>query len=310
MTQRAKLPGPLDGRSFTTNAAAAIGVPRSRTRASDLSLPSRSIRVPRQSSQGMLDRCRPYTELSAGSFISHTTAAAIHGIPLPRWCTTEPVIHLSRAAGGAGPRRRGVAGHRLAVQPGDLVKLHGVAMTSPARTWLDLAGLLSHEHLICAGDYLVCSHQRSFGEAKHAAVPLADLEQFLDHHRRTRGIRAARAAFVRLRVGVDSPPETLVRLMAEDAGLPYFNVDWPVLDPTGGVTFWTDLACEEYRTCVEYDGAHHLTPGQQSADARRDAWASELGWAQVKLNKLDLRQGKGSVVAKVAAALRRQGWAG
>lgn len=109
-------------------------------------------------------------------------------------------------------------------------------------------------------------------------------------------------------MGVDSPPETLVRLMVDDGGLPRFNVDWPVQDPTGGVAFWTDLACEEYRVCIEYDGAHHLTPEQQSADARRDAWASELGWAQIKLNKLDLRQGSGWVVAKVAAALRRQGW--
>ncbi|WP_459307833.1 hypothetical protein [Arthrobacter sp. HLT1-21] len=99
-----KLPDPLEGRSFTTNAATAIGVPRSRTRASDLSLPSRGIRVPRQSSQSMLDRCRPYTELSTGSFISHTTAAAIHGIPLPRWCATEPSTCLARwvAPGRAG----------------------------------------------------------------------------------------------------------------------------------------------------------------------------------------------------------------
>lgn len=310
MTKRFALPDPLDGRSFTTKAAEAIGVPRSRTRASDLSLPSRGIRVPRRSTQGMLDRCRPYTELAPGSFLSHTTAAIIHGMPLPQWCNPESVLHLSRAAGSPAPRRRGVIGHRLALQPGDVVDHHGVALTSPARTWVDLAGLLKLEDLICAGDYLVCSHQRSFGEVKRAIIPLADLGHFLDRHRGLPGIRAARDAFSRLRVGVDSPPETLVRLMVEDAGLPRFDVDWPVFDPTGGIAFWTDLANEEYRTCIEYDGAHHLTPEQQSADARRDAWAAELGWAQVRLNKLDLRQGSAWVTAKTASALRRQGWSG
>lgn len=304
------LPGPIDGRSFTTIAAAAIGVPRSRTRASDLSLPSRGIRVPRQSTQGILDRCRPYTELAPGSFISHTTAAAIHGIPLPSRYSVDTVLHLSRSAGKAVPRRRGVHGHRLALQPGDVLDRDGVPVTTPARTWLDLAGLLTHEDLVCAGDYLVCSHQRSFGETKRAIIQLAALGQFLDHRSGTQGIPAARAAFARLRVGVDSPPETRVRLALEDAGLPRFTVDCPVFDPTGGVAFWTDLGCEEYRTCLEYDGSHHLTPEQQSADARRDAWAAELGWAQVRFNKLDLRQGSNWIVAKAASALRRQGWPG
>lgn len=99
-----------------------------------------------------------------------------------------------------------------------------------------------------------------------------------------------------------------MRLILEDAGLPEFVVNYPMRNALGSTVAWADLACEAYRVCIEYDGDHHLTPEQQAKDMARDAKVAEMGWAQVKLNRLDLQEGGWRVVAKVRKALLRQGW--
>jgi hypothetical protein len=303
----APLPQEFAGRSFTLSDALNAGVPRSRTRAGDLDTPSREVRVPLSTLQSVVLRCRPYVDLLPGSFISHTTAAEIHGIHLPPWIPREN-LHLSRDRQCAAPRRKGVTGHRLDLSEGDVVEVDGVAVTSVARTWLDLATLLPLEDVIVAGDQIVSEHVRSFGPPKSAMVPLQDLERFVAAHGRSWGIQKARLAFDRLRIGVDSPPETLVRLALEDAGLPEFRVNCPVRDAAGSVVAWSDLGCEMFRTCIEYDGEHHLTPEQQARDMTRDAKVADVRWAQVKLNRIDLHEGGWRAVAKVRKVLLRQGW--
>ena len=307
MPRRNPLPEELVGRSFTLRSALSADMPISRTRAKDLTTPSREVRVPLGAIEPVLSRCRPYVELLPGSFVSHTTAAEIHGIQLPPWICREQV-HLSRGRQTAAPRRKGVKGHRIDVSEGDVIEIDGLSVTSPARTWLDLATVLSLEDLVVAGDQIVSEHARSFGPPKMPMIPKPDLERFIVTHGRSWGIQKARLAFDRLRVGVDSPPESLVRLILENAGLPEFAVNYPLRDADGLIVAWTDLGCEAFRVCIEYDGEHHLTPEQQAKDMTRDAKVAEVEWAQVKLNRLDLPEGGWRAVAKVRKTLLRQGW--
>jgi hypothetical protein len=301
------LPEDLAGRSFTLESALEVGTSRSRTRASDLATPSRGIRTPACLIQPILSRCRPYVELLPDSFVSHTTAARIHGIHLPPWIDDEK-LHLSRKRLEPAPRRRGIVGHRLDVAEGDVVEFEGLRVTSIARTWLDLATILPPEDLVAAGDQIVSEHHRSFGPPRLAMVPKQDLEHFIASHGRSWGIQKARLAYDRLRVGVDSPPETQVRLILEDAGLPEFTVNYPLRSADGSIVAWTDLGCEAFRVCIEYDGEHHLTPEQQAKDMTRDAKVAEIEWAQMKLNRLDLKEGGWLVIVKVRKILLRQGW--
>jgi hypothetical protein len=67
-------------------------------------------------------------------------------------------IHVARERGGSKPRRRNVVGHRMTFEPGEVVIHDGVRVTSPARTWLDLAGLLTVDELVAAGDSAVLAH--------------------------------------------------------------------------------------------------------------------------------------------------------
>ncbi len=92
-----------------------------------------------------------------------------------------------------------------------------------------------------------------------------------------------------------------------DAGLPAFTPNFRVDDATRRPV-WTDLGCEEFQTCIEYDGAHHLTPEQQALDAYRDQRVAEAGWRQVRINKIDMKHGPAWVVSRVKHALRKQGW--
>jgi hypothetical protein len=218
-------------------------------------------------------------------------------------------LHLSRESGAPLPRRRGVAGHRLKVRSGDLVEIDGLRLTSVARTWVDLGSVLPIDDLVVAGDAIVSEHARHFGPPKVAMVPLAELRKFVDGANGIHGVRKARLALDLLRIGVDSPPESKLRLLLDDAGLPEFTPNCRVDDVLNRPA-WTDLGCPRFRTCIEYEGLHHLTPEQQALDAYRDQRVTDAGWRQVKVNSIDMSHGRDWVVSRVRQALRKQGWPG
>ncbi|MCQ1951114.1 hypothetical protein NNX28_14415 [Arthrobacter sp. zg-Y859] len=188
-------------------------------------------------------------------------------------------------------------------------EVQGLPVTSIARTWLDLAGMLSPEELVVMGDQIVSEHQRNFGTPRVALVQLADLREFINDKANNSHIRKCRTALDLLRVGVDSPPETRLRLMLlADPELPEFLPNVAICDAAGEPQVWTDLGCREYRTCLEYDGVHHLTPEQQARDHYRDLKTAELGWIQVKISKADFAQGQHRIRAKVRRGLALAGW--
>ncbi|EMY33036.1 hypothetical protein D477_017052 [Arthrobacter crystallopoietes BAB-32] len=186
--------------------------------------------------------------------------------------------------------------------------LDGVAVTSLARTWLDLASIFAVEDLVVIGDFLVSEHRRNFGPPRKAKVPLAELRRYVESKSSLPGLARLRKALALVRVGVDSPPETRLRLMLQRAGLPEFRPNYPLCDDSGYPKVWADLGCPEFRTCVEYEGEHHLTPEQQSSDHDRDFMTLSLQWHQAKINKTDIKRGEGHVVGKVSRMLTLGGW--
>ncbi len=168
----------------------------------------------------------------------------------------------------------------------------GLRVTSMERTWLDLATQLSLDELVVAGDQLVSEHQRNFGRRRLPKVPLQELSAYIGGKSATAGLARARRALKLLRVGVDSPPETRLRLILQRWGLPEFVPNTPILDETGDPQIWADLGNALFRICIEYEGAHHLTTAQQGRDHERDYTTAQLGWIQVKINKADMRAGE------------------
>ncbi len=337
MTRLSPLPEEIGGRPFAVPEAAVAGVPAGRLFARDMHRPSRGVRVPKSCGPDLPALVRSHAALDPDIFASLVTAAEVHGVPLPTWAefrpdgggpvtaVVEPVpwgkksgphfrepgrfLHLSRESGAPLPRRRGVAGHRLKVRSGDLVEIDGLRLTSVARTWVDLGSVLPMDDLVVAGDAIVSEHARHFGLPKVAMVPLAELREFVDGASGIHGVRKARLALDLLRIGVDSPPESKLRLLLDDAGLPEFTPNCRV-DDVLNRPVWTDLGCPRFRTCIEYEGLHHLTPEQQALDAYRDQRVTDAGWRQVKVNSIDMSHGPDWVVSRVRQALRKQGWPG
>lgn len=294
-------------RSFTFREGLAAGATRSHLRASTLSTPSRSVRVPLGIQQTLLDRVRPYTLLCDSSCISHVTAAQLHGFPLPWFDDEIKTIHVTRPAKSAQIRRKSVIGHSNALVSNDIMLIEDIPVTSPERTFLDLSALLSLDDLVAVADFLICEHDRAFEPPKPPVVSAEKLRANVLNRHHVRGLVKARAALDLMRVGVDSRPESRLRLILQRAGLPEFTTNYAI---PGDPEVWPDLACEEFKTSGQYEGEIHQTPQKQLYDRNRDERTAERGWLQVKVYKADMRRGEAYVVQMFKHALRAQGWPG
>lgn len=311
MTNAQPLPEWLRGRSFTLGESDECGLSRRRAAGRDLHTPSRGIRVPWGVQQDLADRVRPLLALTPGGIASHSTAALLWGIPLPPWLAGSFDIHISKAASSDPPWRAGVTGHHTRFKPGEVARHRGTDVTSPLRTWLDLAAMLELDDLVAAGDFLVCEHDRIFGPKRAAIVEFVTLRQAVKLEFRRRGIVKAREAADLIRSGADSPPETRLRLALERAGIPPLVLNHVVKDAAGNHVSWPDLALPEWKTALEYDGEHHLGERQQATDDARNRLMASLGWTQLRITKdmLDDNEGK-AAIALVRQALHARGWAG
>ncbi|WP_246527668.1 endonuclease domain-containing protein [Pseudarthrobacter albicanus] len=284
------------------------GITRTRTAARDLATVSRGVRVPLGFEAQGGAALRAYTELDCSSALTHISAARVWRTALAWRLEDDWRIHLSRRPGFSMPRRVNVVGHLLTFLPGELVEYDGVRLTSPARTWLDLASMAGVDELVIAGDSLVCSHGPEFPAPREPLCTVADLRPMVSKHAGVRGVRAARAALELIRVGADSQPETSMRLALVRAGLPEPKLNHVLWGVHGAPVLWPDAAYLEWRISIQYDGAGHGGPEQYLRDIRRDSATREYGWLEVRVSKDDLAGDRPAVVRKVRAALESRGW--
>lgn len=175
-------------------------------------------------------------------------------------------------------------------------------MSSPARTWLDVASLCSVRELIILGDQLVRPPYPRF-EARTAphATPEA-LAALLGRSRGAPGRRRCLAALTWVRVGADSVQETLLRLVLIQAGLPEPELQVPA-QPGFRWSPRADLGYPALKIAIQYEGDTHFTPQQQRADQRRDNIFLAEGWRVLRFNSEDSREGFQRAAAQVRAAL-------
>lgn len=319
MTARSPVPGELAGRPFTVREARRVGMTTARLRHRSLEAGITGVRIPPGLEGSLEVRSLAATTIMPGAVISHATAGALWGLPLPFELQRHETIHVTHSSGSqtSAAHRRGVTGHIAALPVGDVTRVQGIRVTSPARTFLDLAGTLALDDLVVLGDAIVCCHDDPFDGLP--GIPLtssSELSRRVQAVERRRGVVAARAALGLVRVGVDSPPETRLRLMIVRAGLPepVTNVAIPV--PAARRVIQPDLAFREQRLSLQYDGSHHAGPRQHARDIERADLTRAAGWEEVRISAADMTAlvavpGLGVVpraVAKVAAALGARGW--
>ncbi|MFJ6077633.1 hypothetical protein ACIQC0_04895 [Pseudarthrobacter sp. NPDC092419] len=306
--RRAELPDELTTGSFSVRSSDKAGVSRTRTAAKDLVTVSRGIRIPVHSGASGAAALRGYTDLDDTSVLTSLSALRVWGGPVPAAMSGDWRIHVARRRGFSFPRRVNVVGHLLTFLPGETVEYDGVRVTSPARTWLDLASLLVLKDLVAVGDFFVCAHGPEFPRPRRALCSIEDLRVAVSRHRGMRGLKTARAALELIRVGCDSAPETHMRLALVDAGLPEPELNHVLFGRDGQPVLWPDAAYPDWKIALQYDGRHHGGEEQYLRDIRRQDTTALHGWLEVRIGKQHLEGDHPAVVRKVRSALLSRGW--
>lgn len=332
MHHAAPLPSELD-RRFSIYEGAAAGLSRSRMRGSDLEAPFRGIRVRTVD----IDRSRldPFTRqvaerreraldygprLRPGQYLSHESAAAICGAPLPLVFpppSDDPLhedapplpldgrtldVHVSTIGIGPLVRASGVKGHRSDPRIAHGFEHNGYAVGAPAITWAQL-GHMSLLHLVALGDYFCRVWRAGPGRPDAGRPPwttIRELQSTLDLTRWA-GIVRLRQALELIREDSWSPRESQVRCHLVLAGLPEPHLNHDVYDDRGRFIGCVDLAYPERKIAIEYQGVLHSD--HYAADVERIAALRAAGWTVIEVTSALFAQ-PDRMIERVRAALR------
>jgi hypothetical protein len=298
---RVPLPVPLDVEPFSVAVAHSNGIGEGRLRGKDLVRPFWGVRS-HVAPAGPIELCRAYLVRAHPSVVfSHVTAARLWGIRLPFRLLEDDTLDVAVPSPKRAQQARGIRGHKLRLRPGDVVLLSGLRVTSAARTWCDIAALLSDEELLAAGDTLLWRRR-----------PLADAEEIVRAVARHRGmgVAALRRILPELSDRSDSSPESVFRHRFILAGLPRPQVNLQLFDATGNRVAMPDLCFPEYRESFDYEGDHHRTdPTTWQNDIQRVRRLARIGFHHTRAAAADLADSR-ELLAQLAADLRAKGWRG
>jgi hypothetical protein len=212
-----------------------------------------------------------------GAFVSHRSAAAIYGVPVPPH--SEVDVSVVRAAD-----RRFAAGIRphVAHHDEDVVERRGVRISSPYRMFAELARL-------CAPEQLRRYCRQWTGYCRRQAIRAATL----------------------VRDGVDSAMETRLRLLLVLAGLPEPEINHKLRWPDGSVRRRLDLSYPSVHLIIEYDGRHHaLDTVQWRSDLERREEFDDEGWRLLVVTNEGLYDQPLRTLVRVRNALVERGYPG
>lgn len=290
---------------FTILEAKAAGLQHPQLwRRKDIDPVSRGLYRPTQWNFDLPSAARSLSAVTPGAWISHVTAARLHGLFLPPWLADSNELHLSKPRKLPSVRRKGIVGHTVAVFDGDVEEVNGTRISTRSRTWFDLAALLPLYDLVCIGDQLIRRPRPEFEGRTDPYTTLEELSAMIDRHRNRQGVVRARQALDLMRVGSDSAQESRLRLAMLDAGLPEpeLQVKLRISDPFSPAS---DLGFRARRLAIQYDGGHHLEEEQVLSDMRRDKAFRSAGWTVLVFGKEDAGENFVSAVRQIKRALRR-----
>ena len=191
--------------------------------------------------------------------VSHQSAAVLWGLPL--WGAPLGRVHVSRRPPASSEVGRFLRCHVLRLPDDDVTSLDGVAVTTPARTLLDLALTLPAEPAVVALD----------GALRLGRVRPEDLRGLLDAVGPVPGSRRAARAIGFADGRSESVGESRSRVVLHRLALPAPELQVPVCRPDGSLIGRCDFGWDDVRTVGEFDGrvkyGRLLRPGQTAGDA-------------------------------------------
>ncbi|MET4782082.1 hypothetical protein [Glaciihabitans sp. UYNi722] len=199
-------------------------------------------------------------------------------------------------------RAAGIRGHKQQVEEIDIAMFTGFAVSSPPRLFCELAGLLSLEELICAGDYLLWWRQPK-------ASP-EDLRAAVGRYAGRLGRAELEDALPELSDRSDSPPESKIRFRFGRAGLPDLAVNQEIYSSSGVFLAMPDLAFIRYKMVLDYEGDHHRSDKRQwRKDLKRVPRLEDAGWHSTRISADDIWDST-ELIDRLKRLLRARGWSG
>jgi uncharacterized protein DUF559 len=188
------------------------------------------------------------------AFASHQSAAVVLGLPVP----DHPFAHVTVRKHEDRRFRARIKPH-VTTRERRVIVVRGIRTTEPVATFIDCAGSLSLVELVVLGDALAKRYRIKAAELRRACRESKDYYAGL-------ALRAAEY----VRDGVDSPMETLLRMLIVLAGLPEPEVNFRIYNDDGTWRRRFDLYYPTVKLIVEYDGRQHAEdPEQWESDLRR-----------------------------------------
>jgi hypothetical protein len=239
---------------------------------------------------------------NAGWAGSHETAATIHGLETLRHSPgsrQESPIVLTRPPGGTGSRSRrdGVRVHVAQLPARDVIKRHGVPVTSATRTVIDLSRTGTFAEGVVVTDSALRSGQ----------VTRAGLEAALAAMHRWPRIRQARSVVTFSDERAESPLESLARVIFHQEGLPKPELQVWVHDQYAARIGRVDFLWPRYRTVGEADGKvkyeRYGVTAQQQLD--RDKKLRQAGYEPVHFSWQGVMYETDQVIGELVAAFER-----
>lgn len=227
------------------------------------------------------------------AFVSHTTAAALRGLPVP----PDPLIHVTVARDGDRRYRPEIRNHVRRAEPRVKVRGGRIRLSDPFQMFIELASMLSLVDLAVVGDALIrlldCAPERLGEECRQSGDPHA-----------AAALRAAQY----VRAEVDSPMETRLRMLIVLSGLPEPEVNHKLRDEYGHVVRRLDLSYPALRLIVEYDGRQHIERKQNwDSDLDRREEFDDDGWRIVVVTAKGIYREPERTLGRIRKALKARG---
>lgn len=312
---RQQLPPHL-GPSFRVSAARAAGVGEGRLRGRDL---ERAFHGTRSRAVALDDASPPWVQESSqlqrrideylttmpdGSFFMGPTAAFLHGLPLPSGA--HRTIHVGVRHPRTASRREGVTGIQILPRMAGVTTIAGTAVTDVATTWASLGRSLALYDLVAVADAILRIPRHPGGFRPPSGPALASVDELAARlsSGRWRGARTLREALDRARTGASSRPETWMRLVLTDAGLPEPALDHDVFGANGSFLGCSELAYPREKVAIEYESDGHLTRAQLERDIDKYTDYAAAGWRTIRVTSSHVFRHPREVVRRVGAALR------
>ncbi|HEX3824079.1 MAG TPA: type IV toxin-antitoxin system AbiEi family antitoxin [Mycobacteriales bacterium] len=230
--------------------------------------------------------------LPPGTVVGGTAAALLHGADVRR--RRDPVEVV--ACRDSQIRRPGIRASAALLEPGDIVMIGGVPVTSPVRTAFDLARKRDVIEAVVGVDAML----------NRGGCRLEELAAYIAGHRGWRGVRWADRATFFAEPKAESPMESRQRMRFVLAGLPRPKAQVELYTESGIFVARLDHGYLEWKVGPEYDGEPH--EGRWRADNERQERIRAMGWWHRRYTSLSIGNGWIQMVDEVAAALLAAGW--